>query len=176
MGGTEQNAATRFTITESQVETLKSSTSITHSNPVEIPSTSLRLHRVGVGEWIDVAGSSIIDLDIYQAVFNIGHDPRSAVEQRICYRKKPRPRGFQGQARRSAKQFLPFIREKFPKLARQYEQFYSRNVYPPEEYRRKIAERVAKIRVKHGFHMRPFEELQRRVQSPQLSLAWNTAA
>jgi len=76
----------------------------------------------------------------------------------------------------SAKQFLPFIREKFPKLARQYEQWYSRNVYPPEEYRRRIAERVAKIRVKHGFHTRPFEELQRRVQSPQLSLAWNTAA
>ena len=40
----------------------------------------------------------------------------------------------------------------------------------------KIAERVAKIRVKHGFHTRPFEELQRRVQSPQLSLAWNPAA
>jgi DNA repair photolyase len=76
----------------------------------------------------------------------------------------------------SAKQFLPFIREKFPRLARQYEQFYSRNVYPPEEYRRKVAERVAKIRVKHGFHMRPFEELQRRVQNPQLNLAWNTAA
>src|ERR1700722_9542792 len=76
----------------------------------------------------------------------------------------------------SAKQFLPFVREKFPKLARQYEQWYSRNVYPPEEYRRKIAERVAKIRVKHGFHTRPFEELQRKVQSPQLSLAWNTAA
>jgi DNA repair photolyase len=76
----------------------------------------------------------------------------------------------------SAKQFLPFIREKFPKLARQYEQWYSRNAYPPEDYRRKIAERVAKIRVKHGFHMRPFEELQRRVQSPQLSLAWNAAA
>jgi DNA repair photolyase len=76
----------------------------------------------------------------------------------------------------SAKQFLPFIREKFPKLARQYEQWYSRNVYPPEDYRRKIAERVAKIRVKHGFHKRPFEELHRRPQSPQLSLAWNTAA
>jgi len=76
----------------------------------------------------------------------------------------------------SAKTFLPFIREKFPKLARQYEQWYSRNGYAPEEYRRKIAERVAKIRVKHGFHTRPFEELQRRVQSPQLSLAWNTAA
>jgi DNA repair photolyase len=76
----------------------------------------------------------------------------------------------------SAKQFLPFVQEKFPKLARQYEQWYSRNVYPPEDYRRKIAERVAKIRVKHGFHTRPFEELQRRVQTPQLSLSWNTAA
>src|SRR3984885_7459449 len=76
----------------------------------------------------------------------------------------------------SAKQFLPFIREKFPKLARQYEQWYSRNVYAPEDYRRKIAERGANTRVKHGFHTRPCEELQRRVQSPQLSLAWNTAA
>ena len=45
----------------------------------------------------------------------------------------------------SAKQFIPFIREKFPKLARQYEQWYSRNGYAPEEYRRKVAERVAKI-------------------------------
>src|SRR6201995_217193 len=76
----------------------------------------------------------------------------------------------------SAKQFLPFIREKFPKLAKQYEAWYGRSVYPPEDYRKKVSERVAKIRVKHGFHMRPFEELQRRVQSPQLSLAWNTAA
>jgi DNA repair photolyase len=76
----------------------------------------------------------------------------------------------------SAKTFLPFVREKFPKLARQYEQWYSRNGYAPEEYRRKIAERVAKIRVKHGFHTRPFEELQRKVQSRQMTLSWNNAA
>lgn len=76
----------------------------------------------------------------------------------------------------SAKQFLPFVREKFPKLAKQYEQWYSRNGYAPEEYRRKIAERVAKIRVKHGFHTRPFEELQRKVQSRQMTLSWNNAA
>jgi DNA repair photolyase len=76
----------------------------------------------------------------------------------------------------SAKTFLPFVREKFPKLARQYEQWYAKNGYAPEEYRRKMAERVARIRVKHGFHARPFEELQRKVQSPQLSLGWNTAA
>jgi DNA repair photolyase len=76
----------------------------------------------------------------------------------------------------SAKTFLPFVREKFPKLARQYEQWYGKNGYAPEEYRKKIAERVARIRVKHGFRSRPFEELQRKVQSPQLSLGWNTAA
>src|ERR1700730_16593077 len=76
----------------------------------------------------------------------------------------------------SAKQFLPFVREKFPKLARQYEQWYSKNGYAPEDYRRKIAERVARIRLEHGFHTRPFEELQRKVQSPQLSLGLNTAA
>ncbi len=76
----------------------------------------------------------------------------------------------------SAKQFLPFVREKFPKLAKQYEQWYAKNGYAPEEYRKKIAERVARIRLKHGFHNRPFEELQRKVQSPQLSLGLNTAA
>ncbi len=76
----------------------------------------------------------------------------------------------------SAKQFLPFVREKFPKLAKQYEQWYGKNGYAPEEYRRKMSERVARIRVKYGFHTRPFEELQRKVQSPQLSLGWNTAA
>jgi hypothetical protein len=76
----------------------------------------------------------------------------------------------------SAKQFLPFVRERFPKLAKQYEQWYGKNGYAPEDYRRKIAERVARIRLRHGFHARPFEELQRKVQSPQLSLDLNPAA
>jgi DNA repair photolyase len=76
----------------------------------------------------------------------------------------------------SAKQFLPFIREKFPRLARQYEQWYARHAYAPEGYRKKIAERVALLREKHGFHTRPFEELQKRGTNPQLSLAWSPAA
>lgn len=76
----------------------------------------------------------------------------------------------------SAKQFLPFVRERFPKLAKQYEQWYAKNGYAPEEYRKNMAERVARIREKHDFHTRPFEELQRKVQNPQLSLGWNTAA
>jgi len=46
----------------------------------------------------------------------------------------------------SAKQFLPFVREKFPRLARQYEQWYSKNGYAPEQYQRKASERVARTR------------------------------
>jgi DNA repair photolyase len=76
----------------------------------------------------------------------------------------------------SAKQFLPFVHEKFPKLAKQYQQWYAKNSYAPEAYRRRMAERVARIRLQHGFHTRPFEELRSKVQSPQLSLGLNNAA
>jgi DNA repair photolyase len=71
----------------------------------------------------------------------------------------------------SAKQFLPFVREKFPKLAKQYEQWYSANGYAPEEYRKKISERVAKIRQAYGFTSRPYDEIRtRKVGWAQLSL------
>src|SRR5229473_7276385 len=58
----------------------------------------------------------------------------------------------------SAKQFLPFVREKFPRLAKQYEDWYRKNGYAPEEYRRKASERVARIREKYGFRSRPWVE------------------
>src|SRR5437879_820382 len=51
----------------------------------------------------------------------------------------------------SAKQFLPFVREKFPKLAKQYEEWYAKNGYAPDEYRKEISQRVAKIRQEDGF-------------------------
>jgi DNA repair photolyase len=76
----------------------------------------------------------------------------------------------------SAKQFLPFVREKFPRLAKQYEQWYSNNGYAPEEYRKKMSERVARIKAQYGFLPRPFQELTRKVRHPQLTLAWNSAA
>jgi DNA repair photolyase len=76
----------------------------------------------------------------------------------------------------SAKEFLPFVREKFPRLAKQYEQWYAKNGYAPEEYRRKISERVARLREQYGFHSRPFDELHRKQGCSQLSLSWNTAA
>ena len=76
----------------------------------------------------------------------------------------------------SAKTFLPFVREKFPKLARQYEQWYAKNGYAPEEYQKKASERVQKIRQKYGFSVRPWEGDRPRSQTPQLKLAWDAGA
>jgi DNA repair photolyase len=76
----------------------------------------------------------------------------------------------------SAKQFLPFVREKFPRLAKLYEDWYRKNGYAPEEYRRKAAERVARIRQKYGFNPRPQHEVQRTPQRVQLKLGWDAAA
>jgi DNA repair photolyase len=76
----------------------------------------------------------------------------------------------------SAKTFLPFVRDKFPRLAKQYEQWYARNGYAPEDYRKKMSERVARIKKKHGFDVRPFQELKRNVACKQMSLGLTSAA
>jgi DNA repair photolyase len=76
----------------------------------------------------------------------------------------------------SAKQFLPFVREKFPRLAKRYEEWYSKNGYAPEEYRRKVAERVACIRKEYGFSTRPWEERNRSGPCSQMSLKLNSEA
>src|ERR1700738_5245641 len=72
----------------------------------------------------------------------------------------------------SAKQFLPFVREKFPKLARQDEHWYAKNGYAPDEYRKQMSQRVAKIRLEYGFVARPWEERTMKTKRPQMSLAW----
>ncbi len=72
----------------------------------------------------------------------------------------------------SAKQFLPFLREKFPRLVRQYESWYTHNAYAPEPYRQKIAARLTRIKTQLGFSFRPWEQLRQPVApAPQLSLA-----
>ena len=76
----------------------------------------------------------------------------------------------------SAKQFLPFVREKFPKLAKQYEAWYGRNVYPPEDYRKKVSERVLRIRQKLGFGSRPWEGMRQNAPRVQMSLGWGAGA
>src|SRR5207244_10732926 len=73
----------------------------------------------------------------------------------------------------SAKQFLPFLRKKIPRLVRQYESWYPHNAYAPEPYRQKVAARLAGIKSKLGFTFRPWEQLRQPVApAPQLSLAW----
>jgi len=76
----------------------------------------------------------------------------------------------------SAKQFFPFLRVKFPRLVQQYEKWFGKNGYAPEEYRRKIAERVAKIRQTYGFRSRPFVEKKHSTPCSQMSLGWDAAA
>jgi DNA repair photolyase len=73
----------------------------------------------------------------------------------------------------SARQFLPFIREKFPRLAKQYEKWYAKNGYAPEEYRQKISERVRKIRERLGFASRPWEGMRAVMPPAQMSLGLN---
>ena len=76
----------------------------------------------------------------------------------------------------SAKEFLPFIREKFPKLAKQYEQWYAKSAYPPEEYRKKVSERVRAIRMKCGFASRPWEGMRAATGPRQMRLGWDAGA
>ena len=76
----------------------------------------------------------------------------------------------------SAKQFLPFIEEKFPRLAKQYRDWYTKNGYAPEAYRKKASERVARIRQKFGFLTRPWEGDRPSAPQAQLSLGWDANA
>ena len=76
----------------------------------------------------------------------------------------------------SARQFLPFVHEKFPRLARQYDQWYRRNGYAPESYSREVAQRVARIRQLNGFEAQPWRALRRTQRVGQLSLSLQSAA
>jgi DNA repair photolyase len=78
----------------------------------------------------------------------------------------------------SREQFLPFLRKKFPQLARRYQEFYGGGrVYPPEAYRREIAERVAALRKKYNLSKRlPDAHSKGAPPSPrQLTMAWAPA-
>ena len=76
----------------------------------------------------------------------------------------------------SARQFLPFVREKFPRLAKQYEEWYAKNGYAPEEYRKKASQRVTRIREKFGFATRPWVEAKGKVACSQMTLSWDVDA
>jgi DNA repair photolyase len=75
----------------------------------------------------------------------------------------------------SAKQFLPFVGEKFPRLRKQYEEWYTNEAYAPEKYRKMIAERVARLKEKYGFDSRPQRDTQRTRPGRQMKLGWDAA-
>jgi|ERR1700676_5516295 len=76
----------------------------------------------------------------------------------------------------SAKQFLPFVREKFPRLTKQYEEWYAKEAYAPVKYRKLIAERVARLKQKYGFDSRPQRDTQRTSPCAQMKLGWDATA
>jgi len=76
----------------------------------------------------------------------------------------------------SQKQFLPFLDRQFPKLARRYREWYSREAYAPEEYRREISARVAALRKKYGLGVRPVDPGRPQVAGQQLTLALEVSA
>ena len=53
------------------------------------------------------------------------------------------------------KQFLPFVQTKFPRLARQYDEWYRRNNGAPKRYTEEITNRFAELRKKYGINSRP---------------------
>jgi DNA repair photolyase len=72
----------------------------------------------------------------------------------------------------SLKQFLPFLREKFPRLVKQYGAWYGRYGNAPEEYRKEIAERVERLRRKYHLGSRPDRSGTRPWYSTQMQLGF----
>ena len=66
--------------------------------------------------------------------------------------------------------FIQFLEQKFPKLAKQYREWYRGYGYAPEAYRREIKERVEKLRFKYDLGKRCEETPTRSWVSPQLDL------
>lgn len=71
----------------------------------------------------------------------------------------------------SREQFFPFLAERFPRLGRQYQEWYARSGYAPESYRAEIAERFAHLRRKYGLETRPEAPRRCTQESEQLTLA-----
>jgi DNA repair photolyase len=68
------------------------------------------------------------------------------------------------------KAFFSFLEKKFPRLVRQYEQWYARTGYAPESYSRELGKRIAKLRQKYGLGARSMELLREEAPPAQLSL------
>ena len=72
--------------------------------------------------------------------------------------------------------FLPFLEKEFPRLARRYREWYTRNAYAPEEYRKKISAQIGELRAKYGLGSRPYVESDNKSERPQRGLNWEATA
>jgi DNA repair photolyase len=70
----------------------------------------------------------------------------------------------------SQKQFFPFLDAKYPRLAKRYREWFSREAYAPEKYRQEISERVRALRKKYGLGARPMDSRRPAEPVRQLSL------
>src|SRR6202167_3921369 len=68
------------------------------------------------------------------------------------------------------KQFLPFVQAKFPRLARQYHEWYRRNNGAPKDYADDIASRFVALRKKYGIESRPAVPMRPPGGMPQMRL------
>ena len=75
----------------------------------------------------------------------------------------------------SLKVFLPFLEKEYPRLARRYREWYTRNAYAPEEYRKKISALFAALRAKYGLGSRPETLRGGTAPSAQMDLNWAAA-
>jgi DNA repair photolyase len=71
----------------------------------------------------------------------------------------------------SWKSFMRFLEAKFPKLARQYRDWFKGYGNAPESYRKEISERVERLRRKYGLGSRPKRPETQSWHSPQMQLA-----
>lgn len=71
------------------------------------------------------------------------------------------------------KTFLTFLEGRFPKLAEQYRGWYAGYGEAPEYYRRRISERVARIRAQYGLASHPESPAPASQKSRQLELRWS---
>jgi DNA repair photolyase len=73
----------------------------------------------------------------------------------------------------SLKHFIDFIGREFPKLGRQYADWYGRYGNAPESYRKQITERVRNLREKYGLGARLPIASAKSWKSPQMNLQLN---
>ena len=71
----------------------------------------------------------------------------------------------------SWKSFMKFLEAKFPKLERQYRDWFKGYGNAPESYRKEIAERVERLRRKYALGSRPKRPETHSWHSPQMQLA-----